>query len=128
MLARKSILVVEDEPIVALSIKHTLVQWKFDATVGRTGEDALLTVGRDRPDLVLMDVKLKGVMDGVDTAVRLSDRGGVPVIFLTAYADPEMVARFAHVSCYSGYLTKPFEDAELKAMIFAILEKKKSGS
>ncbi|HOW43405.1 MAG TPA: response regulator [Candidatus Omnitrophota bacterium] len=122
--AGRKILVVEDEPVVALSIKYTLQQWKFDAGVVASGEEALEYVAREQPDVLLMDIRLKGSLDGVDTATQLSAGTYRPVIFLTAFADSEMVERIKNIPGYAGYLTKPFDNAELKAMIDRALKKK----
>src|SRR5262249_22108151 len=71
---------------------------------------------KTRPDLVLMDIRLKGPMDGVEAAQRLRARYGIPVTYLTAYADDETLARAQTTAPY-GYLVKPFDERELHATI-----------
>ena len=82
------ILVVEDEAIVANDIRDTLISLGYDvAGTAKTGESALEKIAETRPDLVLMDIHLAGKMDGIETAGQIHENFGIPVIFLTAYAD-----------------------------------------
>ena len=88
------ILVVEDERITAEDIKSGLENagYKVPALVS-TGEDAIDKAGKLRPDLVLMDIKLKGKMDGIEAAGQIKLRYNIPVIYLTAYSDEYTVKR-----------------------------------
>ena len=111
------ILVVEDEGVVGRDVQNTLVQLGYVVPdVARTGEDALELVGRVEPDLVLMDIRLSGQMDGIETAARIKVEHGAPVIFLTALADQETIARAKATEPY-GYLLKPFNDRELQSTV-----------
>lgn len=122
----EAILIVEDEAIVALDLKLQLHEHGYDVMgIASSGEQALALARDRRPDLVLMDVRLQGEMDGIATARALAgdgDEGGVPVIFLTAHSDPETVQRAAGVAPY-GYLTKPYQSKELRAGIEVALAK-----
>ena len=112
-----SILVVEDEAAVALDVRSTLQRLGYGvpAAVGR-GRDAIERASALRPDLVLMDIHLRGDMDGVETAQHVRQVLDIPVIYLTAYADPATLQR-ARVTEPYGYLLKPFHERELHIVI-----------
>ena len=116
-MAGKRILVVEDEGIAALDIKRTLESFGYEV-VGRvvTGNDAISYAESSRPDLVLMDIVLKGSMDGIDAAMEIKKRLSIPVIFLTAYAEDTLVSR-AKLAEPFGYIIKPFNKRELHCII-----------
>lgn len=110
------ILVVEDESVVAMDLRKILggLGYRVTDAVG-TGLEAIESVGRDRPDLVLMDVRLRGDLDGIQTAakIRASD---VPVIYLTAYSEQGTLDRASQTEPY-GYLLKPFDERELQVAV-----------
>ncbi|MFT5107135.1 MAG: two-component system cell cycle sensor histidine kinase/response regulator CckA [Pseudoalteromonas tetraodonis] len=111
------ILVVEDEGVIGRDVQNTLVQLGYVVPdVARTGEEALELVARIEPDLVLMDIRLSGEMDGIETAARIKTDYRAPVIFLTALADRETIARAKATEPY-GYLLKPFNDRELQSTV-----------
>ncbi len=126
------ILVVEDEFVTSKHIAKSLKHLGYEV-VGITsyGELVLEKVDELQPDLVLMDIKLKGVTDGVDTAKRIQRLYDVPVVYLTAHADEQTVRRVMHSNAY-GYIIKPFVEEELREAIEKALErykaKKKRGS
>jgi CheY-like chemotaxis protein len=125
---RAKILVVEDEQIVALDIKGMLQRLGYVVTgLAATGETAIGKAELTRPDLVLMDIKLRGDMDGVQAAQEIKARYGIPVIYLTANTDRETFER-AMASGPLGYLQKPFELEALAATIAEALEKLRAGS
>lgn len=111
------ILIVEDEPVVALDLQQEVEQLGL-AVVGlaESADEALLAAEENRPDLALMDVRIVGSMDGVQTARLLREAYGIPVIFLTSYSDESTIRRAARELPY-GYLTKPFQPRELKAAL-----------
>ncbi len=113
----KTILVVEDEFIVAADIKARLIRFGYQA-IGNcaSGEQALDLAEQLRPDLVLMDIYLAGAMDGIATAREIRRRFRVPVVFLTAYSEDATLQR-AKLTEPFGYILKPFEDRELKTVI-----------
>jgi signal transduction histidine kinase/CheY-like chemotaxis protein len=111
------ILIVEDERIVAGDIETSLKRWGHGVSgIVSSGEEALKNVEITRPDLVLMDVKLKGRMDGVQTAHRLHEEFKIPVVYLTAHANDELLRRAQATESF-GYIVKPFEEKSLHATI-----------
>ena len=115
--AAHRILVVEDQRLIAADIENTLKKLGY-VVVGNvsSGEDAISTSDRLRPELVLMDVRLRGEMDGIQAAEIIRDRFSVPVVYLTAYADEETILRAKKTTPF-GYLVKPFNERELRATI-----------
>jgi PAS domain S-box-containing protein len=118
-----SILVVEDELIVAMDLQSVLLEMGYVVTaVVPSGEEAIEAAARRKPDLVLMDIMLRGHIDGVTTARLMREMFRIPVIVLTAYADAASVER-AKLSEPFGYLLKPFEERELRSAIEVALHK-----
>ena len=117
------IMVVEDEWLVAQGIQESLEDLGYEVIgLAATGEEALQSAALCQPDLVLMDILLKGDMDGIEVAERLRRDFAVPALFLTAYADPMTLGR-AKVTEPYGYLLKPFEIRELHSAIEIALYK-----
>lgn len=116
-MGRARILIVEDESIVALNIKNRLeaLGYIIVATTN-SGESAIQIVQENRPDLVLMDIKLRGVIDGIEAATQIWNRFQIPVVYLTAYSDEETVERAKITEPY-GYILKPFEARDLGTTI-----------
>lgn len=122
MMAR-TILVVEDEIVVAMEIEEKLKLMGYDVTaICSTGEDAVSELGQQVPDLVLMDIKLDGEIDGIQTAEMIHRDHDIPVVYLTAYADDVTLNR-AKVTEPFGYLVKPFSETELRTTIEVALYK-----
>ena len=119
------ILIVEDEPIVALDLQQEIQQMGCEVVgVAESAEEALLAVSNCQTDLALMDIRIAGSMDGIQTARLMRGLYGTPSIFLTSYSDESTVARAARAMPY-GYLTKPFQSGELKASLRVALHKAK---
>lgn len=114
---KSRILIVEDEVVVAMDIEARLRSMGY-TVVGRvdTGEAAITTAAERRPDLVLMDIRLKGVIDGIDAANVVRKESEIPVVFLTAHADERTLDR-AKLSEPFGYILKPFDDRDLRAVV-----------
>jgi PAS domain S-box-containing protein len=111
------ILIVEDEQIVALDLKGRLARLGYEVpATAATGPAAIAKATELRPDLVLMDVKLSGAMDGITAAERIQEVVDVPVVYLTAFGDDATLARAKATACY-GYLMKPFDERELQILI-----------
>ncbi|MCD4653135.1 response regulator [bacterium] len=124
-MANEKILIVEDETIVAMGIRKTLTSLGYQVTgIASSGIKALQKAEETRPDLVLMDIQLKGGMDGIETAIIIRDNFGFPVIFLTAFADNETLERAKITESYA-YLVKPFQKRELNIAIEMALYKHK---
>ena len=122
------ILVVEDESIVAMDIKHRLESLDYEVPeIISSGEEAVLKAKETQPDLVLMDIVLKGELDGIDAAQLIKDKYDIPVVYLTAYSDEKTLKR-AKITGPFGYIIKPFEDRELHSAIEIALYKHKMES
>ncbi|MBP1648872.1 MAG: multi-sensor hybrid histidine kinase [Bacteroidetes bacterium] len=118
-----SILVVEDESIVAKDIVNRLKHLGYTVTgTVASGEEAVRAATLRPPDLVMMDIMLKGNMDGIEAARRILETLDIPVVYLTAYADEKTLHR-AKVTEAFGYLLKPFEERELHITIEIALYK-----
>src|SRR5437762_1913616 len=120
-MAAKRILIVEDEGIIAKDIERALHKLAYHVTgIVSTGEEALTHVLDTRPDLVLMDIMLKGDVDGIEAAQRIRQQFGLPVVYLTAFGDPTTLQR-ATATAPFGYVLKPFEDRDLYASVESAL-------
>ncbi|NDC39460.1 MAG: response regulator [Proteobacteria bacterium] len=119
MVERKkaSILVVEDEAIVAMDIADSLGSLGYNV-VGTTdrGEDAIDKATSLKPDLVLMDIVLKGAMDGITAAKTIGTRLQIPVVYLTAHSDETTLQR-AKLTTPQGYILKPFDIEDLRTSV-----------
>jgi diguanylate cyclase (GGDEF)-like protein/PAS domain S-box-containing protein len=117
------ILIVEDEFILASDLRLRLRDLGYAVTgTAATGADALALVDYRHPDLVLMDIRLRGPMDGIAAALEIRRRWRVPVVFLTAHGDDDTLQR-ANLAEPFGYILKPFEDRELRTLIEIALYK-----
>lgn len=114
---RRSVLIVEDERSVAMGLAMTLESMRFDVHgIATSGEEAVAHVSTRCPDLILMDVRIEGSLDGVAVASVLRERFDIPIIFLTAYSDDATLQRAKETSPH-GYLVKPVRPAELRTTI-----------
>jgi len=123
--SQSRILIVEDENIVALDIEMRLTSLGYQVVeTAATGEVAIRHALELQPDLILMDINLRGEMDGVDTAHEIQKHQNIPIVFLTAYADD---ATFQHAvtSKPFGYVLKPFDERELQMNIEVALYRHK---
>jgi CheY-like chemotaxis protein len=117
------ILIVEDEFSIAADLERTLRRLGY-TVVGHaaSGEQAIEKAATTAPDLVLMDIRLKGTLDGVATAERILAARLVSIVYLTAYVDEETVARAKRTSPF-GYLLKPFNEHQLRTTVEMALAK-----
>ena len=119
-----SVLIVEDEGIVAMNTKLALIGMGFDVLpIAISGTSALKIASVNKPDVVLMDIRLRGKIDGIETTIRLKEKMDVPVIYITAHTDEQTVAR-AKKTKPSSLLQKPVDDNTLKKAIRKALDKK----
>ena len=117
------ILIVEDEFLLAKSLGKNLQALGYGVpAVVPSGEEAVQKTGEMQPDLVLMDIKLQGEMDGVEAAEQIRTRFDIPVVYLTGYADEETLQR-AKITEPFGYILKPFQARELHSTIEMALYK-----
>jgi len=122
-MAKTSILVVEDEAIVAKDIESSLKKLGYTVpSVENKGEDAIDAAGTHKPDLILMDIMLKGEISGIEAAEQIKNRYKIPIIFLTAYADESTLSK-AKVTEPYGYIIKPFKEIDLHTSIEMALYK-----
>ncbi len=121
--ATHSVLIVEDENIVALDLKTRLQTLGYEiAGVVPSGEEAVRIAEHQRPDILLMDIRLKGRLDGIETAERITRELDIPVVYLTAYADEQTLERAKLTEPY-GYILKPFDERELQTTLSMALYK-----
>ena len=122
-MAAPKILVVEDNALVAYNLHDKLLEIGYEPCgVLFSGEDAVAQVPSLRPDLVLMDIKLQGEMDGVEAAGQIRDGWDLPVVYLTGHADETTLQRAKCTEPY-GYLLKPFDERELRSSLEMALYK-----
>jgi CheY-like chemotaxis protein len=125
--AGAAILIVEDELIVALDLSQAVEELGHEvAGTASTSEEAVELAQATRPDLVLMDIRLAGGVDGIDTAAVIQRAHPCPVVFVTAYDDDVTLAR-ARVVEPCGYLVKPVDASELRVAIETALGRSASG-
>jgi PAS domain S-box-containing protein len=111
------ILIVEDESIIAMELESQLQRLGYQVTsVVDTCEKAIDKAEEDKPDLILMDIRIKGEMDGIDTAEVIRNKFDIPVIFSTAYLDKERIER-AKITMPFGYVLKPIQERDLKVTV-----------
>lgn len=120
------ILVADAEKVVSRDVKQALERMGYDVPgVAASGLELLALAGETLPDLVIMDVRLSGDVDGIDTAAELRETFGTPVIFLTAQADEETIARARETEPF-GYLIKPYNERELQSAVEMALSQSES--
>ncbi|MBN2460037.1 MAG: sigma 54-interacting transcriptional regulator [Candidatus Cloacimonetes bacterium] len=116
-------LIVEDERIIAEDIKNALISFGYEVlAITGSGEEAWKLAQELKPDIVLMDIVLEGEINGLDAGRKIYHRLGIPIIFLTSYADEKTLEKAKSANPYA-YLVKPFEDKELHASLEMALYK-----
>ena len=119
----RKILIVEDEAIVAMQLEESLKQLGYEVVgVASRGNDAIRIAKDTWPDLILMDIRLEGSMDGIEAAESINQFYAIPVIFLTAYSDDKTISRVIRTSSY-GFMTKPFNERTLYSNIELAISK-----
>ena len=114
------ILIVEDENIIALDIRAMLEDLGYmDSAIVSSGEESIQKASIMKPDLVLMDIKLKGSLDGVSAGQEIFKQFQIPIVYLTAYSDQATVNRINHGKNVNSptVINKPFDEGELKTVI-----------
>ncbi|VXD25604.1 hypothetical protein PL8927_900005 [Planktothrix serta PCC 8927] len=117
-----TILIVEDELIAAESIARSLRKQGY-IVIARinSGEKALEQVAKNIPDLILMDIHLRGELDGIETAKRIQEQYPIPIVYITAYSDTSTIERTQETNPY-GYLIKPFKPQDVINAVEKALE------
>jgi CheY-like chemotaxis protein len=127
-MAKTRILVAEDEAIVAKDIQQSLESLGYSVpALTTTGEETIQKAQEIKPDLIMMDILLKGHLNGIEAAEKIKNLSNTPIIFLTAYADDKTIHQ-AKLTKPSAYLVKPFEEKDLKASIETALHRHKHHS
>ncbi|MEI6020820.1 MAG: response regulator [Bacteroidota bacterium] len=112
-----NIFIVEDESIVARDIQNSLTKLGYNVVgIANNGKQALESISELLPDLILMDIMIKGGMNGIEVSELVKEKYNIPVIFLTAYADQATLSR-AKVTEPYGYILKPFKEIDLHSTI-----------
>jgi PAS domain S-box-containing protein len=122
-MAQERLLIVEDENIIAKDIQRRLTRLGYSVpAIASSGRDALQKTATVHPDLILMDIVLKGDMDGVDAAAQVQEHFQIPIVYLTAYADEHTWQRAMATEPF-GYVLKPVIDRQLQTVIEIALDK-----
>ena len=122
-MSKTKIIVVEDESIVAKDIQNTLIKLGYDVpSTASNAESALEIIDSEKPDLVFLDIKLKGDVDGIQIAENIKANYNIPVIFLTSYVDKPTLERAKITEPY-GYIVKPFNESDLQSTVEMALYK-----
>jgi len=115
------VLVVEDDYFVSMEVEAVLLDLGCDViALAPTAEEALSIAARERPDLILMDIRLAGRMDGIEAATRIHHELGIRSLFVTAHSDPGTFARGEAANPF-GWVRKPFTTHQLTAAVMAVL-------
>jgi len=113
----KKILIVEDEVVIAMDLQSSVEKFGYTVSGHITrGEDVIAAIETDKPDIILMDVKLEGDLNGVEAALLVYEKYDIPVIFITSFSNAEIIDRAKRTNPY-GYIVKPFNDRELSTNI-----------
>lgn len=119
-----NILVVDDEAIITMQLEERLSAMGYTISgMAASGEEAVDKARRLRPDIVLMDIVMPGKMNGIEAAKIISEELDIPVVFVTSYADDNIIEKAKNVRPY-GYIVKPFNELEIKAAIEVALFRK----
>ncbi|MCD6297011.1 MAG: PAS domain S-box protein, partial [Deltaproteobacteria bacterium] len=123
---KAKVLIVEDDGIIAMDIQSRLMSLGFDVSgMVSSGEEAIYRAKETPPDIVLMDIRLEGEMDGIEAADQIRTQFNIPVVYLTAYAEEAVLER-AKITEPFGYILKPIENRELHRVIEIALVKHKT--
>lgn len=119
----KSILIVEDEPIIADDIAATLEELNYQvSSIVDNADDALNVLNQKKTDLILMDISIEGEMDGIQLAQRINKTYNIAIVYLTSFYDKNTLDR-AKSTHPAGYIVKPFDETDLKVNIEIALVK-----
>ncbi len=120
---KTKVLIVEDESIISMDMAQSLESMGYEVIDAvPSGEEALLSVEKIKPDLILMDVQLSGKMDGIQTAEKINEKNNVPIIYISGHTDELTLSR-AKITGPYGYITKSFNYNELHTTIEMVIYK-----
>ena len=118
------IMIVDDEAVITTQLEERLTSMGYEVTgMASSGEESIEMAQHLKPDLILMDIVMRGKIDGIAAAAIIKKKQDIPVIFLTGYTENHFIGRAKHVEPY-GYIVKPFQEREIKASIEVALHKK----
>jgi CheY-like chemotaxis protein len=121
---KAKILIVEDEGVVALDLKNRMEEMGHSIVgIVASGAEAIREAGSTRPHLVLMDIRIRGSIDGIEAARTIWGRFAIPVIYLTAVGNQRTLQRALEVSEVFGYAGKPLDDTELQTAVETALRR-----
>jgi two-component system, response regulator PdtaR len=116
-MAQTRLIIVDDDSIIRMDLRGLLTEMGYTVAGEAADAQTAITLARDiRPDLVIMDIRMPGDLDGIDAAATLTAEHIAPVLLLTAFSDPELVRRATEAGVV-GYLLKPFSEGELRPAI-----------
>ncbi|MCG8570934.1 MAG: response regulator [Spirochaetes bacterium] len=119
---RPRILIVEDDAIIAEDLKECITELGYETiSTESSAENALSLINAEKPDLILMDIKLCGILDGIEATAIINARHNIPVIYITAFSDAQIKARVSKTKSVK-FITKPFNENEVKKIIRETLE------
>lgn len=122
-MSKARVLIVEDDRISGLTLRKLLEGKGYEITgVIPSGEGAITSIEKNRPDIVLMDIWLDGDMDGIEATRQINGKWDMPVIYITAYTDVPTMVR-ANQTKHYGYLQKPVNDMDLQITLQSVLRK-----
>lgn len=117
------IIIVEDEGITAMHLREMLVGWNYQVTATEdNAEDALTSIAAEKPNLALMDIRLKGRLDGIAAAELIQRRYDIPVVFLSAHSDEGTLRRVKRSGAY-GFIVKPFDEPDVNKAVKSALHR-----
>ncbi|MEO1053651.1 MAG: response regulator [Bacteroidota bacterium] len=123
----KTILIVEDEMIIAMDIKYSLMDMGYtDLSIVFSGEKALEVIEQKDFDLIFMDLRLAGGMDGIETAKAILDKKHIPIVFTTANIDEQILNQLGEISAY-GHVSKPMNQDDIRTTMSTVFEKANNG-
>lgn len=118
------VLIAEDEVITSMDLWHILERWGYLlCRQASSGEEAVRTAEKDKPDIALLDINLKGEIGGIEAGRQITALN-IPIIFITGYSDPETRERAASAKP-AGYFVKPLDFRQLQSTIDAVVQKNK---
>jgi CheY-like chemotaxis protein len=122
MTDKRKILIVEDEILTARMISNQLRNSGYNTCrLATNGEDALSAAASENPNLILMDIRLAGTMDGIEVAEMILSRRKIPIVFMSGYINNDIIDRAEQLKPLA-YLTKPFNLAELQSILDSYFE------
>lgn len=124
IMSKCRVLVAEDESIVAMDLKSRLFMMGYDVTsVVNNALEVIQKTDEEKPDIILMDILLSGMLDGIEAAKIISYKHNVPIIYLSALNDEQTIKR-ANINSYSMFIGKPYRDKDLKNAIEIMLSRR----